>query len=56
MEKAAAAYNAKAKPPVPLQIAYGYAHYTTQADMLEAAEKLADERMYEKKRAMKAQL
>ncbi|MBP0973170.1 MAG: diguanylate cyclase, partial [Oscillospiraceae bacterium] len=55
MEKAAAAYNAETRPPVPLQIAYGYAHYTTQADMLEAAEKLADERMYEKKRAMKAQ-
>ncbi|MCR4645821.1 MAG: GGDEF domain-containing protein [Oscillospiraceae bacterium] len=54
MEKAADAYNAETKPPVPLQIAYGYAHYTTQADMLEAAEKLADQRMYEKKRQMKA--
>lgn len=53
MEKRAAEYNSAEAPPVPLQIAYGHAHYATQADMLEAAEKLADQRMYEKKRAMK---
>ena len=47
------AYNENEKPPVPLQIAYGYAQYSAQDDLLENAEKLADERMYEKKKQMK---
>ena len=55
LDQLADAYNAESAPPVPLRIAYGYAHYTRQTDMLESAEKLADERMYEKKRAMNAQ-
>ena len=46
-------YNENEKPPVPLQIAYGYAQYSAQGDLLENAEKLADERMYEKKKQMK---
>lgn len=54
MEEKAAGYNKENQPPVPLQIAYGYAQYTAQdAEMLETAEHLADQRMYEKKRAMK---
>ena len=56
MESQINAYNKKEKPPVPLQIAYGFAHCEPKGDMLYAAEKLADERMYEKKRAMKAQV
>ena len=46
MEEATEIYNNSEKPPIPLQIAYGYAHYSTQADMLEEAEKLSDRRMY----------
>ena len=53
MEKDSEEYNNREEPPVPMQIAYGYAHYTAQTDMLEAAEKLADQRMYEKKKQMK---
>ena len=53
MEKRSREYNEKEKPPVPMQIAYGHAHYTARKDMLEAAEKLADQRMYEKKKQMK---
>jgi len=47
-------YNAENIPPVPLQIAYGYAEYVSSSGMLEASEQLADQRMYEKKREMKA--
>lgn len=53
LEKAVAKYNQKEHPPVPLEIAYGYAEYIPDKDVLESAEKLADERMYAKKRRMK---
>ena len=53
LERAADKYNQKEVPPVPLELAYGYAEYVPEKDILEAAEKLADERMYEKKRRMK---
>ncbi|SFC61238.1 GGDEF domain-containing protein [Ruminococcus albus] len=53
LEKESAEYNEKNAPPVPMQIAYGYAQYTARADMLETAEQLADKRMYEKKKQMK---
>ena len=56
MEKTIAGYNTKNSPPVPLQIAYGSAVFTAKNDMLEAAEQLADERMYQKKKQMKAQM
>ena len=46
-------YNSENTPPVPLQIAYGYAKYDQNSDVLENAERLADQRMYEKKREMK---
>lgn len=55
LETASSEYNKDYAPPVPMQIAYGYAHYTAQADMLETAEQLADKRMYEKKKQMKTQ-
>lgn len=55
MENSVHACNEAEKPPVPLQIAYGYAFYIAQDDMLEAAELLADKRMYERKREMKEQ-
>lgn len=54
LEQAAATYNENERPPVPLQIAYGFARYQPEAMKLKEAEKLADERMYEKKKAMKA--
>lgn len=54
LSKKAADYNEKEKPPVPMQIASGYASFPGEADQLEAAEKLADDRMYERKREMKA--
>ena len=47
-------YNSENSPPVPLQIAYGYAKYDQQTGQLEKAEQLADQRMYEKKRKMKS--
>ena len=53
MEEKLAVHNETEKPPVPLQIAYGHAHYDGNADTLEAVEVLADQRMYEKKKAMK---
>lgn len=54
LESAVSAYNGSEDPPVPLQIAYGYASLSNQADVLEETEKLADQRMYEKKKSMKA--
>ncbi len=54
MEKAVEAYNETEKPPVPLRIAYGSASCTARTDALEETEKLADQRMYEKKKAMKS--
>lgn len=53
MEKRVSEYNESEKPPVPLQIAYGYAHCSMKTDMLEEAERLADQRMYKKKNEMK---
>ena len=53
LEHAVSKYNQKEQPPVPLELAYGYAEYIPERDMLEAAEQLADERMYAKKRRMK---
>jgi len=53
MEKQIAAYNKSEHPPVPLALAYGYAEYNPEKDALEAAEQLADQRMYERKRRMK---
>ncbi|MCR4888984.1 MAG: GGDEF domain-containing protein [Ruminococcus sp.] len=46
-------YNDKNSPPVKLQIAYGMAEYNCSDKNPEEAEKLADSRMYEKKKAMK---
>jgi diguanylate cyclase (GGDEF)-like protein len=53
LERAAEKYNQKEIPPVPLELAYGYAEFDPNKDNLENAEKLADERMYAKKRRMK---
>ena len=53
LETKSAEYNEKNAPPVPMQIAYGYARYAAKSDKLEAAEQLADKRMYEKKKQMK---
>ena len=53
MEDAVKAYNEKENPPVPLQIAHGYAEYIPDRDALESVEQLADKRMYECKRIMK---
>lgn len=47
-------YNDRERPPIPLQVAYGYAKYSPSEYLLEAAERLADQRMYERKRAMKS--
>ena len=48
-------YNEREDPPIKLQLAYGMAEYRYDSDTgPEAAEKLADSRMYEKKRQMKA--
>lgn len=54
MEHRVGGYNEKEKPPVPLQIAYGFAKYTPPEDQLDTAERLADQRMYERKKQMKA--
>lgn len=54
MQQMISAYNDREQPPVPLQIAYGYAKYSPPEDLLEAAERLADQRMYERKREMKS--
>lgn len=48
-------YNETEKPPVKLAIAYGYAMYEHRKDTFSVAEKLADERMYLKKREMKGE-
>lgn len=54
LEAVQAAYNEREKPPVPLEIAYGMAEYECTGQSPETAERLADSRMYEKKREMKA--
>lgn len=53
MKSNAAAYNERENPPVTLQIAYGYAICEDTSKDLDAAEHLADQRMYECKRRMK---
>ena len=53
LESQSADYNEKNSPPIPMQIAYGYAVYMAQSDAFEEAERLADKRMYEKKKQMK---
>ena len=53
MQNMVNAYNENEHPPVPLQIAYGYAAYDPP-DGLTEAERLADERMYACKKKMKA--
>ena len=47
-------YNKSENPPVALQLAYGMAEYKYGNGDPESAERLADTRMYEKKRQMKA--
>lgn len=53
MQKKAEAYNSSERPPVNLQIAFGYAKCSPHENALDAAERLADERMYICKRNMK---
>ena len=55
MLSSAAEYNEKEKPPVPLALAYGYAPYDPEKDDFDDVEILADQRMYEQKKAMKAE-
>ena len=49
-------YNETGNSPVPLMIAYGMAEYDLSDGDPEKAEQIADSRMYEKKRQMKASL
>lgn len=49
-------YNAGNSPPVPLMIPCGYAKFAGGNDNLEAAEQMADRRMYENKRELKSNL
>jgi diguanylate cyclase (GGDEF)-like protein len=53
LERAEEAYIQAETPPVPLQIAYGYALYFPKNMSLEIAENMADQRMYAMKRMMK---
>lgn len=53
MQKKVDAYNQSERPPVTLQIAFGYAECSPPENALDIAERLADERMYICKRAMK---
>ena len=46
-------YNETGESPVPLHIAYGIAEYDMSDGSPESAERLADSRMYEKKKQMK---
>ena len=48
-------YNDTEEPPVNLAIAYGYAFFNHESDRIDQVEKLADERMYQKKREMKGE-
>ena len=50
------AYNTNEKPPILLVIAHGMAEYDCVSHNPEAAERLADSRMYENKKALKAQI
>ena len=53
MQKMVYAYNENERPPVQLQIAYGYALYEPPNELTEA-ERLADQRMYDCKKKMKS--
>lgn len=53
LETAAAEYNRTAQPPVPLQIAVGYALFDPAQNTLEDAEAAADKQMYAMKKQMK---
>ena len=53
MERLTDEYNAKEKPPVMLDIAYGMAEFTVSEGDMEKAARLADQRMYECKRIKK---
>ena len=53
LEYAENVYTQTEKPPVPLQIAYGYALYIPNTISLETAENTADQKMYDMKRMMK---
>lgn len=50
-----AEYNSAENPPVPLVIAHGMAEYDCSSGDPETAERLADSRMYEDKKRLKAQ-
>lgn len=54
LAKAQEAYNVRENPPVKLAIAHGMAEYDYAEQNPETAERLADSRMYEEKRRMKA--
>lgn len=43
-------YNSQSNPPVPLNIAVGYSEFSGNKLTLEDAERIADEKMYEKKK------
>ena len=47
-------YNEKEKPPVKLELAYGMAEFNCASDDPQEKQKLADERMYAHKKALKA--
>lgn len=53
LERLSEEYNRTEAPPVPMRIACGYAVFVPGKDRLDDVEKLADDRMYERKRAMK---
>lgn len=55
LETRAAKYNETEQPPVPLQIAVGYAEFSPPENTLEEAEAAADQQMYARKKAMKEQ-
>ncbi|MBQ5336621.1 MAG: diguanylate cyclase, partial [Oscillospiraceae bacterium] len=48
-------FNASGSSPVPLMIAFGMAEYDLSDGDPEKAEQIADSRMYEKKKQMKAE-
>ena len=53
IDASSAAYNETEHPPVPIQLAYGWAEYKPGEDEFEEVVKLADKRMYDNKVAMK---
>ena len=53
MEKLTEEYNTRENPPVKLEIAYGMAMFTASNGDMEKSVRLADQRMYERKRIQK---